>query len=335
MAISGGRAIEVTVQQATSGKRLDAFLASYTRTDGLSRNETRSGIEEGAVFLNGKIEKNPKKRLRYGDVVVSNIPLPIRSELLPNPDLSFPILFEDDDLLVISKPAGVQMHPAGNDITETVANWIAATRPYMVSAGVDPFRPGIVHRLDRNTSGVVVLAKTKEAFDVLQQLFRSRKVKKTYLALVAGHVTDPEGKIDYPLAHRTGTLRRRAIMESESAVGRAKESLTEYRLKERFRQYDLLEVFPKTGRTHQIRVHLAAIGHPVAGDRLYGGRRMHKDSVPKRQFLHAEKLAFPFFGKLHVFEAPLPADLADFLVGIDGEEKPGYPREASNQHDGA
>ncbi|NTW89715.1 MAG: RluA family pseudouridine synthase [Candidatus Moranbacteria bacterium] len=326
-----GFVIEKTVQQISSGKRLDAFLAAYTRMDGLSRSDTRAGIEAGLVTLNGKTETSPTRRLRYGDVVVSRIAPTPKEGLFANPDLSLPIIFEDDDLLILSKPFGVQMHPGGNDRTYTVANWIAATRPEMAMVGGDPIRPGIVHRLDRNTSGVVVLAKTDESCDVMREAFRERKTEKAYLALVVGHVPDEEGKIDYPLAQRTGTLQRQAVKDPQSFDGEMKEALTEYRLKHRYAEYDLLEIFPKTGRTHQIRIHLAAIGHPVLGDSLYGGRRMRREGMPRRQLLHASRIAFPFKDGIRVYEAPLPADFADFISGIDAAENPGYPGEASNR----
>lgn len=324
-----GHRIEKTVQEVSSGKRLDAFLAAYTRTDGLSRYDTRVGIEAGKVSVNGKTESNPSKRLRHGDVVVSDVAPTEKAGLFPNAALSIPVLFEDEDLLIISKPAGIQMHPAGNDMTETVANWIAATRPEMAGVGDDPFRPGIVHRLDRNTSGVVILAKTEETFRILQESFRSHEVRKTYLALVMGHVPTESGSIDFPLAHRTGTLRRQAVMDPGNFSGETKTALTEYFLKARYAEYDLLEAFPKTGRTHQIRVHLSAIGCPVVGDRLYGGRRMGKDGMPKRQLLHAAEISFPFRGKERIFVSPLPDDFADFLSGIDGTRKEGYSGEAS------
>jgi 23S rRNA pseudouridine1911/1915/1917 synthase len=305
--------IEKMVQEVSSGKRLDAFLASYTRADGLSRSDTRAGIEAGLVSLNGKVETSPTRRLRYGDIVSSNImPMP-EVTLFPNPKLSFPIVFEDEELLVIAKPFGVQMHPGGNDTTETVANWIAAARPSMAMVGGDPFRPGIVHRLDRNTSGVVVLAKSDESCGILQELFRERKTEKIYLALVVGHVVEETGSIDFPLAQRTGTLQRQAIKDQVAFKGETKEALTEYRLKERYVENDLLEIFPKTGRTHQIRIHLAAIGHPVLGDNLYGGRRMRKEGMPKRQLLHAVRITFPYKGRELSFAAPMPSDFTDFL----------------------
>lgn len=332
METPGGYTIEKTVQQISSGKRLDAFLAAYTRLDGLSRNDTRVGIEAGLVTLNGSVETSPTRRLRYGDIVRSEIAPTPKECLYANPKLSFPIIFEDEELLVIAKPFGVQMHPGGKDTTETVANWIASARPAMAMVGGDPFRPGIVHRLDRNTSGVVVLAKTDEACEILRQLFRERETEKTYLAVVIGHVPDEEGVIDYPLAQRTGTLQRQAVKEPSSFKGEMKEAVTAYRLKERYAACDLLELYPKTGRTHQIRIHLAAISHPVLGDHLYGGRRMRKHGMPPRQLLHASRIAFPYRGRTLSFEASLAEDFSDFLAGIDAYEKPGYPGEASDRH---
>ncbi len=322
--------LEITVQQISSGKRLDAFLASYTRMEGISRSATRTGIEAGLVLLNGRIETSPTKRLRYGDTIVSAVVAVPPVKLFPNDKLDMPVIYEDDDILVIAKPAGVQMHPAGNDKTETVANWIAATHTEMLSVGDDSYRPGIVHRLDRNTSGVVVLAKNAASFLILKDNFQSRRTQKTYLALVIGHVKENSGTIEYPLAHEAGTLRRRAIKDPDSFQGETRDAVTEYSLNERYAEYDLLNLFPKTGRTHQLRVHLAAIGHPVAGDRLYGGRRMMKESAPERQLLHAFRLEFPFREKTYSFEAPVPSDFIRYISAIDGNEKPGYPVEASD-----
>ncbi|NTW13862.1 MAG: RluA family pseudouridine synthase [Candidatus Moranbacteria bacterium] len=330
MTATEDKKIQVGVRQGDSGRRLDSILAESVLTDGKSRTVVRLLIESGNVTVNGEPQSNPAKRLRYGDIIGLERYSSESPVLTPNHDLSMTILFENDQLLAIAKPAGVQMHPAGNDLTDTVSNWVIAKRPDMASVGYDPLRPGIVHRLDRNTSGVVVLAKTPESFNELQELFRARKVKKTYQALVLGNVREIEGIVSYPLAHRTGTLRRQAIVKQETEVKDAKEAVTEYRVKQRYREYDLLEVFPKTGRTHQIRVHLAAIGHPVVGDRLYGGRRMKRVGMPERQLLHSFALSFTLFGIPVHLEAPLPPDFSEFVDSLDGMKKAGYPGKALN-----
>jgi len=323
------RGIEKVVPQASSGRRLDVFLTEKERSSGVSRRDIRLATEGGHVSVNGMIETDPSRRLRYGDLVTLRAVLKNTARLAATEGMMIPVLFEDDDLLIIMKPAGIQMHPAGKDMEGTVANWIASTRPEMLSVGDDPSRPGIVHRLDRNTSGVVVLAKNKESFRMLQNLFRSRRIRKTYLALVTGNVAEKTGVIKYPLGNRTGTLRRLAIMDGSCPRG-ARSAITEYRLKTRYTKYDLLEVSPKTGRTHQIRAHFAAIGHPVLGDRLYGGRRMKRAGMPERQLLHAASIAFLFDGENRSFEAPLPSDFIEFLSGIDETVKEGYLGEASD-----
>ncbi|MEI6650409.1 MAG: RluA family pseudouridine synthase [Candidatus Moraniibacteriota bacterium] len=311
---------EHIVEQGASGKRLDVFVAKLSRSVGLSRAAVREGIEKGLVSVNGETVREPAKRLRYGDRVVTGFTVPVPPELAPNGDLTVPVLYEDDDVLFVSKPAGMQMHPAGNDKTETLANWIAASRPDMQNVGDDEMRPGIVHRLDRNTSGVVVLAKTEESFRDLQEVFRSRKADKRYLALVIGHVKAEEGTIDTPIAHRTGTLRHQTVDNPETFDGKMKSAVSVYRLKHRYADFDLLEIRPKTGRTHQIRVHLTSIGHPVVGDHLYGGRRMRLSGMPDRQLLHASSLSFTLSGRTIGAEAPLPRDFADFLDSLDGNK---------------
>ncbi|NTW46039.1 MAG: RluA family pseudouridine synthase [Candidatus Moranbacteria bacterium] len=323
------------VPERDSGKRLDAFLSDGSRSCGRSRREVREGIESGLVSVNGKPVAEPRKRVRMGDRVESRLPERVEETLTPNPDVPFDILYEDRDLLVIDKPAGVQMHPGGTDTTGTVANRIAAEYPSMREVGSHPLRPGIVHRLDRNTSGVVVLAKTVSAYERLRDLFGSRVIRKTYLALVSGRVREESGVIDLPLAARTGTLRRQVVKDPSEISGKVRDAVTEYRVIGRYCDADLLEIFPKTGRTHQIRIHLAAIGNPVMGDRLYGGRQMRREGMPDRQLLHAFRLSFPFEGRDLVFEAPLPPDFREFLGALDGAEEAGYPDEASNRHGGA
>lgn len=329
-----GKLLRFAARQGDSGRRLDSFLTESASSDVPSRVVIRTKIESGSVFVNGITQTNPAKRLRYGDVVDFEVDEPEVAVLSPNHDLSIPVIFENEHVLAISKPAGVQMHPAGNDTTRTVSNWVMARYPEMASIGSDPLRPGIVHRLDRNTSGVVLLAKTPESFLELRNLFRKRKVKKAYSAIVVGHVPEAEAVISYPLTHRTGTLRRRAIKETKTDTVDAKEAITEYKLQRRFQGFDLLEVFPKTGRTHQIRVHLSAIGHPVAGDRLYGGRRMKRPEMPERQLLHAASISLSLFGTPLRIESPLPPDFSDFISSLDGMKKAGYPGKALNRMQG-
>lgn len=314
------------VSQKDSGKRLDAFLVAVLKDSfgeaSISRVHIRKSIEGGFVRVNDVVEMNPARKLRHGNAVEADFQAPSGDMLIPNPDVPVTILFEDDHILVLDKPAGVQMHPAGRNERDTVANFALSYCPKIALIGENPIRPGIVHRLDRNTSGIVVLAKMNESFYALKDLFKGRAVRKTYLALVFGIMKERESEISLPILTRTGTLRRLALPAGkEFPLGaKAKEAMTAYRVRTRYEGYDLLEVMPKTGRTHQIRAHFSAIGHPVVGDRLYGGRCMKVEGMPARQLLHAARIEFELFGKKYVFESPLPDDFSDFLAGLREKE---------------
>jgi len=323
----------IIVPERDAGKRLDAFLSAYLKreTDGSapSRVRIREAIEHGDAIVNGTAQTNPKKRLTRGDAISFTVP-ETAVELLPNPDLPLTVLFEDDDLLVIDKPAGVATHPVSFEETDTVANWALAHAPGIRDIGENPIRPGIVHRLDRNTSGILAIAKTAETFDELKRLFADRLAEKRYWALVIGHLPHDTGEIAYPIAPVTGSLRRQAIFPGKDVPENAREALSRFRVKKRFAKHDLLEVCPKTGRTHQIRVHLAATGCPVFGDRLYGGRRMNRPDVPARQLLHAGHLSFPWSGSMKIFDSPLPEDFRETLFALDETWESGYLGEDSN-----
>lgn len=325
--------IMARVERRHSNSRLDGFLASVLReVDGFSlfsREKVKKGVLDGFVSVNGETEPDPRRKLRFGDIVESRIP-PEERVLLPDIGMDPEVVFENEHVIVIDKPAGMKMHPVSWDETGTVANWILAKHPEVFEVGEDSFRPGIVHRLDRNTSGIVVIARTEESFSALKGIFQDHRMEKTYLALLLGHVPEISGEISFPLAEQRGTLKRMAIRRPDDFPGTTREALTRYRLKERFAGYDLVEVMPKTGRTHQIRVHFSAVGCPVAGDHLYGGKRMRGENVPKRQLLHASRLSFALFGKEYSFESPLPRDFSDFLLSIDGTKVSGYPGEASS-----
>lgn len=326
--------VEKTIGIHGSNTRLDAFLADVLKRNAptptsYSRSQVRRDIEQGSVRVNEVVETNPGRRLKYGDRVRATLQskeFSIRS----NAELMVPILFEDEHIIVIDKPVGMQVHPGSAEANDTVANWALAHCPAIALVGEDPLRPGIVHRLDRNTSGVLVLAKTAEAFAELKQRFQSRQVRKTYVALVMGNINPVSGVVSWPIAHRTGTLKRIAVEHPETFPGDMKGAVTEYRLEERFFEHDLLFVFPKTGRTHQIRVHLASIGHPVVGDHLYGGRRMRDSGIPSRQLLHASELEFELFGKVRRFSSPLPEDFRVFLGSINSRSDPGSVSDVSD-----
>lgn len=301
------------------GVRLDAFLAS--QIEGWSRARLQRLIEAEDVLVNGKLSK-PSYKLREHDELEVELITPATTSFAPEA-IPIEIIYEDDTLVVVNKPAGLVVHPAASIHSGTLANALAHHFQQLPSGGV---RPGIVHRLDRDTSGLLVVAKTEAALENLSDQFRARTVYKSYLALVHGRVTPDSGRIDQPLARDPANRTRMAVVRG----GRTALSL--YRVKRPFNRFTLLEVELKTGRTHQIRVHLAWLKHPVLGDETYGGGRDNTIQNPKlkshirnlgRHFLHAEKLAFihPATGERVEFHSPLPRELSELLTEIEAEER--------------
>lgn len=223
------------------------------------------------------------------------------------------IIFEDKDILVIDKPAGLTVHPLKPEQPNTLVNQILAYCPEIKKVGDDVLRPGIVHRLDKDTSGLIIVAKNQTAFEHLKKQFQERKVIKKYLALVMGQVKDEKGVIAKAISlSRKDHRKRSALFDDKS-----KKAWTEYKVLKRFKEYTLLEVYPKTGRTHQIRVHLASIGHPIVGDKQYRFKRQNWPANLERQFLHAAylKLTLPD-GKIREFKSELPQDLEKVLENL-------------------
>ena len=234
------------------------------------------------------------------------------------------IVYEDNELAVLNKPAGLLTHPKNlNDQSPSVTGWLIKRYPQLKTVGSDPLRPGIVHRLDKETSGLMVIAKTQEAFEYLKKLFQERKIQKTYLALVYGKPKNKAGKITTSLgklgARQTVRIHGKKELKEKIAI-------TEYRVLKNYSlaaaDYSLLEVRPHTGRTHQIRVHLNSLGHPVIGDPIYGGRRAASPPGLNRLFLHAQKLSFVSpSGKALALETDLPPELRSFLETIAKNQK--------------
>ncbi|MCX6731607.1 MAG: RluA family pseudouridine synthase [Candidatus Parcubacteria bacterium] len=227
------------------------------------------------------------------------------------------IIYEDEDILAVNKPAGLLVHSLNlksqKSNLKSLVDWILKKYPEIKNVGEDAARPGIVHRLDRDTSGVLLVAKNQKSFEYLKKQFIDRKVKKNYLVLVNGNIKNNTGIIDLPIGRSRTPLKRLA---SEKARGKLREAITEYKILKRFDKYTLVEVFPKTGRTHQIRVHFKAIGHPVVGDKLYG----KPDENLNRQFLHANSLEFNLQNGTRIkIEADLPDDLKNFLNMLNYE----------------
>jgi 23S rRNA pseudouridine1911/1915/1917 synthase len=269
-------------------------------------------IDDGAVTVNNKPSKASYK-IKPGDALVVHIPPPppagTQAESIP-----LDIVYEDADLIVIDKPAGMVVHPAAGHTSGTLVNAVLAHSPELRDVGEED-RSGIVHRLDRDTSGLIVVAKTRAAHESLQCQFKSRSVAKVYVALVEGHLAPPQGLIDVPI----GRDKRQRKRMATTVDGRP--SRTAFKAIEFFdkggRHYTLVEVRPQTGRTHQIRVHLAWLKFPIVGDTVYGRRR--KTTLPlQRHFLHAQSLTFrlPSNEQEVTFTAPLPSDLAAVLESL-------------------
>ncbi|MFC1933753.1 RluA family pseudouridine synthase [Chloroflexota bacterium] len=287
------------------GTRLDKYISEhYTE---LSRTQVQKLIIDGYIKVNDHIAKAGLK-LNVGDRLTISIPPPTPSYLVPE-DIPLNIIYEDDDLLVIDKPAGLIVHPAPGHHAHTLANAILSHLSSLPDTG-DWQRPGIVHRLDKDTSGLMLVARNSAAQSNLMNQFKARSIVKAYLVLVKGHITPEDGIIEAPIGRDRRHRERMAVV----AKDKGKEARTQYHVVSYIADYTLLEVRPETGRTHQIRVHLAAIGYPVVGDNVYGVKSAHLS----RQFLHASCLGFhlPSSGEYVEFTSDLPPDLAQALKDI-------------------
>ncbi len=293
----------VEVGDDAAGERLDVYLARLARPE-LSRSRIQELIREGRVTVNGQSAK-PSHRLRPGERV--------RVEVVPRPTLSaapeeipIDVVYEDEDLLVVNKPRGMVVHPAPGHPSGTLVNALLAH--CRLPAGDDPIRPGIVHRLDKDTTGLVVVAKNELALRALQRQLLQREVSRKYLALVVGRPQPSAGTVRAPIARHPHQRKRMAVVDG------GRPAVTHYRVVEELGEYSLLEVALETGRTHQIRVHMAHMGHPVVGDTVYGGRRA-RCPLLGGQALHAYQLSFrhPRTGEVMRLTASLPEDFRGLL----------------------
>ena len=289
-------------------QRLDKYLAALCPD--LSRSAIQQLISQGKVRVNGQTPK-PSHRLKETDQLQFDRPAESPTPAAPQfPSLN--IVYEDDHLLAVDKPAGLTTHPAPGHETGTLTNTLLAHLPGLAEVG-DPSRPGIVHRLDKDTSGLLLVAKTHQAHRDLSAQFKKRTVAKTYLALVIGSVSPPEGVIQAPVGRHFTRRKEMAVVQG------GRDAETRYKTVSSYDGYTLLNVTPHTGRTHQIRVHMAAIGHPVVGDATYGKRHPRL----RRHFLHAASLRFrhPNSGEEMELTAPLPEDLSSFLNSLSYTEQ--------------
>ena len=293
------------VVRRDEGQRFDLLVQSLCPE--LSRTRCGALIRDGWITLNDAIAK-PAASVRAGDVVRIVVPPPTPTELVAQ-HIPLDVVYEDSHLLVVDKPPGLTVHPGPGHPDRTLVNALLALVPDLPGIG-GAVRPGIVHRLDKDTSGLMVVAKTDVAHASLTRQLKERTVHKTYLALVVGVMRHESGEVDAPIARHPRHRKKMAVVDG------GRDALTRYNVIGRYAGHTLVEAHPVTGRTHQIRVHLTSIGHPLVGDPVYGKRSPLVD----RHFLHAARLAFrlpPDEVELREFDSPLPADLQAALDALD------------------
>jgi len=315
--MTGVTSFSITVAEEAKAVRLDAYIT--TQIPGVTRTQTQRLILAGQIRVDGAMRR-PAYRIKKGDRISGVIPALPQQSLLPEPrDLD--VVYEDETLIVLNKPKGLVVHPAPGHLKGTLVNALLFRYPEIQKVG-DPARPGIVHRLDKDTSGLLLVARTSDAHQHLIRQFKSRQVIKCYLAVVCGVIESDEGSVSLPIGRHP---RDRKRMSTVSPKGRVAQ--TEWRIRERFSGATLLEIELKTGRTHQIRVHCAMLGHPVAGDALYGKRSKRAKRIPlkadvlyavKRQMLHSWRLRVihPTTLESIQFEAPIPKDMQELIGSL-------------------
>ena len=306
--------VEWRVSSDNAGRRIDRAVASHIAD--VSRSYAAALIESGALTVNGAPVTKPSHILKVGDMVSLIIPPPQPSGLIAE-SIPLSVVYEDGDLLVVDKPAGMVVHPAPGHSGGTLVNALLAHVPELELDMGDEARPGIVHRLDKDTSGLIVVAKRRAAHEHLARQMAARLMLKEYLAVALGKLRPPTGVIDAPIARDPRERQRMAVV----AGGRP--ARTRYTVERDLGQYALVKTTLETGRTHQIRVHLASAGHPILGDPIYGKRTL-KDAARlalTRQFLHARRLGLtlPSTGEWREFTSPLPEDLQRVLDALEGE----------------
>lgn len=289
-------------------ERLDKFMVICLPE--FSRARLQGLIEDGFVSINNIPAKKSGQSIESGAEVEVHIP-PSAPSGLTGEDIPLDIIFENDDLIVVNKPAGMVVHPAAGHASGTLVNAVLGYDPDMEGIGGEE-RPGLVHRLDKETSGLIVLAKNERAHNWLQDQFRLRKVEKTYLALVDGKPPTPAGRVEAPIGRDPRHRKKMAVV----SAGKGREAVSEYKTLEAFKEHTLLEFHPHTGRTHQIRLHCAFLGCPIVGDSVYGKAKFTVEI--NRHFLHAAKLSIvlPNEKELRVFEADLPDELKQVMDDV-------------------
>jgi len=331
-----GQNFTFVVGDSDAGMRLDAYLS--LKADELTRSQIKKLVQEHLIVLN-QLPSKPSVRLKKGDVITGHIPPPRRLDVISQ-NIPLDVLFEDSWIIVVNKRAGMVVHPgAGIDSGTLVNALLFHCRDLSQINGV--IRPGIVHRLDKNTSGVMVAAKNAMALNHLSLQFKKRQVKKRYIALVHGELKESQGVINAALGRHPKERKRISIH-----TRKARSAITQWRVIKRFQGFSLLEVIPKTGRTHQIRAHFSSRGHPIVGDPEYGKEKWiqritdpgvrERIKALRRQALHSQGLGFihPESGEFMEFSAPLPEDMVEIIRFLSQhQDEPGsYGKKEDDAH---
>ena len=301
---------KVVVEENTQKKRIDSYIVD--KNINLSRTTIKRLLDEGKILVNGKKQK-PSYKPEVGDIITIEIPEPEEVELKPQ-DIPIDVIYEDKDIIVVNKPKGMVVHPANGNPDGTLVNAILAKCKDSLSGIGGEIRPGIVHRLDKDTSGLLIIAKNDQAHINMSKQIQDRKVIKKYIALVKGVIGENTATIDMPIARSTKDRKKMAVDP------KGKEAITHYKVLQRYDKYTLLEIKIDTGRTHQIRVHMSYIGHPVVGDMQYSNGK--NEFGIEGQMLHSKYLEFdhPITGKRLKLEAPLPEYFEQVLKELEGRQ---------------
>jgi len=300
-----------------ANQRVDKFLKKEVFfNEKITRGEIIRQIKDGNILVNGKKIK-PSYILKEKDKIEINFEK--KSEkLIPNKDIKLNVIYKDENIIAINKPAGISVHPVNLDDDNTLVNGLICQFPEIknvgdpsISSGQVNIRPGIVHRLDKDTSGIMVVARNQKAFEELKNKFKNRKVEKKYLAIVHGKLENKAGVVEKPLARSSDY--KKQIVANKKTRTTIRPAMTEYKVVKEFRDYSLVEVSPKTGRTHQIRAHMTSIGHPIAGDKIYKLKNFKIAGLVRRQMLHAKSIKFILFEKDYSFSAEFPDDFRNVL----------------------
>lgn len=299
---------EIIIIADVCGVRLDKFISENSD---ISRSYASKLIEDSCVMLNGKTASK-KTKVNNGDEIVISVPEPQEIEAKPE-DIPIDIVYEDDSVIVVNKPQGMVVHPAAGNTSGTLVNGLLYHCSLSSINGA--VRPGIVHRIDKDTSGLLVVAKTNEAHEALSAQLKERKALRKYQCIVNGNIKEDAGTVNKPIGRHPTDRKRMAIIEG------GREAITHYKVLERFGMYTLVECTLETGRTHQIRVHMASLGHSIAGDRVYGIKKDREKG--KGQLLHAKTIGFihPKTGELMEFDSDLPKEFSAFLTKLRSSSK--------------